>query len=100
MMANENSFDFQNIPIPVDSRVSKFTNSLGLDYGEKNRPIQCFWGDILSRLRPMWPQISMIHLDSLIWQIAHHDVDELQSYCKDLGIDSVGKCIHRMLHIR
>jgi DNA-(apurinic or apyrimidinic site) lyase len=100
MMANENRFDFQNIPIPVDSRVFKFTNSLGIPIDENSRAIQSFWGDILLQLRPMWPQINMIHLDSLIWQIAHHDADELRTYCKDLGIDSVGKCIHRMLNIR
>jgi DNA-(apurinic or apyrimidinic site) lyase len=99
MMANENSFDFQNIPIPVDSRINKFMNNLGLPIDENSRSIQRFWGDILSRLRPTLPPINMIHLDSFIWQIAHHDADELRTYCRDLGIDSVGRCIHRMLNI-
>ncbi len=86
MMANENNFDFQNIPIPVDSRIIKFTNSLGIDIGEKSRAIQYFWQGVLSILRRTLPQITMIHLDSLIWQIAHHDAAELISYFEGLGI--------------
>jgi DNA-(apurinic or apyrimidinic site) lyase len=87
MMGGENNFDFDAIPIPVDSRVCKFTNKLGLDFGEKSRPIQCYWGDILSSLQSTLPQINMIHLDSLIWQIAHLNEKELRSYFEDLDID-------------
>ena len=87
MMAGEFNFDFQNIPVPVDSRISKFTKSLGIDFGDKIRPIQCFWKEVLSSLRSTLPQISIIHLDSLIWQIAHLNEDELRSYFEDLGID-------------
>jgi len=91
MIANEYSFDFENIPIPIDSRINKFTNSLGFDFGEKSRAIQFFWRDVLSSLQPFLPQINMIHLDSLIWQIAHHDTEELISYFEDLGIAAVGR---------
>jgi DNA-(apurinic or apyrimidinic site) lyase len=93
MMANEYSFYFQDVPIPVDSRVIKFTNSLGFDFGEKSRAIQFFWRDVLSSLQPFLPQINMIHLDSLIWQIAHHDTDELLSYFEGLGIADVGRSL-------
>jgi len=81
----------------VDSRITKFTNSLGIDIGEKTLPIQNFWNSILSSLRPALPQINMIHLDSIIWQIAHHDTDELISYFNDLGIIDVGKRLSRLL---
>jgi DNA-(apurinic or apyrimidinic site) lyase len=87
IMADENNFDFGSIPIPVDSRVCKFTNSLGIDFGQKSRLLQRFWGDVLASLRSTSPRINMIHLDSLIWQIAHHDTDEMQSYFKSLGIN-------------
>jgi len=87
MMADENNFDFGSIPIPVDSRVCKFTNSLGIDFGQKSRLLQRFWGDVLASLKSTSPRINMIHLDSLIWQIAHHDTDEMQSYFKSLGIN-------------
>jgi DNA-(apurinic or apyrimidinic site) lyase len=97
MMANEFSFDFQNIPIPVDSRINKFTNSLGFDFAGKTRTIQCFWRDVLASVQLFLPQINMIHLDSLIWQIAHHDTDELVSYFEDLGIRVVGRCIASIL---
>lgn len=96
MMNGEHSFDFDAIPIPVDSRVSKFTNSLGLDFGERIRPIQCYWGGVLSSLRQTLPQINMIQLDSLLWQIAHLDEEELLSYFKGLGIGDVGSHILRL----
>ena len=94
MMASENNFDFRNVPIPVDSRISKFTNSLGIDIGEKIYAIQCFWEELLSLLRSTLPKINMIHLDSLIWQIAHLSEHELRSYFEDLGID---ESIYRIL---
>lgn len=93
MMANDYSFDFQDVPIPVDSRIVKFTNSLGFNFGEKSRTIQCFWRDVLLSLQPTLPQINMIHLDSLIWQIAHFDTDELVSYFEGLGIADVGRSL-------
>jgi len=97
MMANEYDFDFHGIPIPVDLRITKFTNRLGIDIGEKTLPIQNFWNSILSSLRPTYSQINMIHLDSIIWQIAHHDTDELISYFNDLGIIDVGKRLSHLL---
>lgn len=90
MMAGESDFDFYSIPIPVDSRISKFTRSLDIDVGKKRQSIQRFWGDVLTLLRPTLPQINMIHLDSLIWQIAHHDGGEMLLYFESLGIDGVG----------
>lgn len=93
MMANKNNFDFQNIPIPVDSRICKFSNSLGIGFGEKSRPIQRFWKDVLASLQSTLPQINMIHLDSLLWQIAHLNEDELWSYFEDLSINNIGSLI-------
>lgn len=93
MIANEYSFDFDDIPIPVDSRICKFTNSLGFDFAEKSRTIQYFWRDVLFSMQPTLPQITMIHLDSLIWQIAHYDRGEVISYFNDFGIGHVGRSL-------
>jgi len=97
MMADEYDFDFNGIPIPVDSRIKKFTNNLGIDFGENIQPMQDFWDDVLTSLRQTLPQINMIHLDSLIWQIAHHDAHELMAYFETLAIYDVGESLSQYL---
>jgi DNA-(apurinic or apyrimidinic site) lyase len=97
MMTNEYDFDIHAVPIPVDSRIIKFTNCLGIDIEEDIRIIQAFWKDIISSLHLTSPQINMIHLDSLIWQLAHHDTIELISYFEDLGIGEVGGRLAHLL---
>jgi DNA-(apurinic or apyrimidinic site) lyase len=91
MISGEYDFAFQEIPIPVDSRITKFTKKLGVGIEENTRKIQGFWQGVLSLLHPSLPSISMIHLDSLIWQIAHHDTDELFEYFRQLGIPRIGR---------
>lgn len=97
ILASEYEFDFHDVPIPVDSRICKFTDRLGLNFGDNTRKIQEFWQRILSLLRPSLPKINMIHLDSIIWQIAHHDTDELAAYFEKLGISDVGRHLDRLL---
>lgn len=93
MISGEYDFAFPEIPIPVDSRVTKFTKKLGAGIEENTRKIQEFWQGILSLLRQVRPEINMIHLDSLIWQIAHHDTDEQLDYFRQLGITRIGRSL-------
>jgi DNA-(apurinic or apyrimidinic site) lyase len=97
MMAGEHDFYFADIPIPVDSRVCKFTERLGLKFGENTRKIQEFWQGVLSILRQPLPNINMIHLDSLIWQIAHQDNDGLRDYFAEMGIGDTARRLAYLL---
>jgi len=91
LMEKEYRFDFAEIPIPVDSRVILFTQKSGISTIENNKLIQDTWSEILSRLRPSIPDLTMIHLDSLIWQIASLSGDELDNYFISLGIPDIGR---------
>lgn len=93
MISGECDFTFPEIPIPVDSRITKFTKKLGIGIEESTRKIQEFWQGVLSLLGPSLPSLTMIHLDSLIWQIAHHDTDELLDYFRQLGITRIGRSL-------
>lgn len=88
-IAKEYRFDF-SIPIPVDSRVIKFTNLLGFNTSSED-DVRAFWCDVLSILRKYNSSITMIYLDSLIWQIASMEKDEIQRYFRDLDILRIGE---------
>ncbi len=69
------SFEF---PIPVDSRIRKLTLTLGL-LKEKNaneRQIQILWDKVLNELKKVYPEISMLHLDSYLWQKAEEIIEK------------------------
>ncbi|MCK4827043.1 N-glycosylase/DNA lyase, partial [bacterium] len=80
LMVKEYQFDFSTIPIPVDSRVMRFTKGTGISASKNPQHIREIWSEVLSLLRSSIPEITMIHLDSLIWQIASLSDDELESY--------------------
>ncbi|ACB84397.1 DUF7664 domain-containing protein [Natranaerobius thermophilus] len=86
LMVGENGFDFARVPIPVDIRVLKLTKNLGLCKECNESEVQRIWSDALKQLRNYYPEITMIHLDSLVWQIASLDKDQLKTYFEDLGI--------------
>jgi len=90
MMKGEYSFDFTEIPIPVDSRVARFTGRVGLLSSSGAKAIRQLWSEILTSLRKYYPSLTMIHLDSLIWQIASLDDAGVKSYFAELGIPQVG----------
>ena len=96
MISGEYDFAFQEIPIPVDSRITKFSKKLGIGTGENTRKIQEFWQSVLSLLRRSQPEINMIHLDSLLWQIAHHNASHLLDYFKHLGLPKTGQDFIRL----
>ena len=90
LMEEDHTFDFSTIPIPVDSRVAKLTQRAVLCINMTDQEIRAVWNEILSDLQRTLPRITMIHLDSLVWQIASLQESELRDYFKTLGIDNVG----------
>jgi len=95
--------DFPKIEIPVDSRIRKFTEKLsGPDLASgKYEEIQDFWSEVLNQLnekyrsKGVWKNITMIHLDSLIWQITPSIEQGCQEVCieyfTNLRITEIGE---------
>ncbi len=98
MMAGKNDFDYNKIPIPVDSRIIKFTNNIGLYSGEEEKEIQKIWSNILNNLRKVIPGITMIHIDSLVWQVASINEKELNSYFENLNALEAGKKLANLIN--
>ncbi|MCM8784793.1 MAG: N-glycosylase/DNA lyase [Candidatus Omnitrophica bacterium] len=98
LIAKEYRFDFSPIPVPVDLRVRKFTNLLGFNPSSDD-DVRDFWSDILSIIRRRDSRITMIHLDSLVWQISSMNKYELQKYFIDLGIPRIGEYLCTLLQL-
>ncbi len=93
MMNGINDFDFEGIPIPIDSRVKKFVKRLGLDMEDKQ--IIVFFDDILKSLK----HINMIHLDSLIWQIGNLKKEEIVLYFENIGEEDLASRLNFILDV-
>lgn len=97
LMVEEYNFDFGNIPIPVDFRVRKFSERAGLVISGDDDEIRQIWQEVLDFIRAKEPKVTMIHLDSLIWQIGTKRKHEILDYFVKLGIEDVGKKIVEMI---
>jgi len=98
LMAGEHGFAFGAISIPVDLRVMKFMKKAGLaEANEDEDKVRAFWNSILLELKKKGPglthELIMIHLDSLIWQIAGLEKNALRRYFSKLGIAQTGESI-------
>ncbi len=109
------NYDYTGIPVPVDRRIRAFTSRLiniKITHVSKNKSmwaqrdplermeneeIRKFWASILENLRKNEPRITMIHLDSLIWQIGTLDKERIQAYFDDLGLHDTGREIVKLL---
>lgn len=80
-------FEFDDV-IPVDSRIKTFSQTIGLD-NLKDQYIIDFFKDFIKSLKQKLPFMNMIYLDSLIWQIAKLDKEELINYFKDLNLENL-----------
>jgi DNA-(apurinic or apyrimidinic site) lyase len=98
LMAKESGFDFSRIPIPVDSRIEVLTTRVGYAEDKSPKGIQTFWSGVLSELKEQTPDLSMIHLDSLCWQIGRLSNAELGAYFKQLELAEVGEKIVELIH--
>jgi len=100
LMMGEYKFDFTPIPIPVDSRVVIFTQKAGLCANDREQEIRAVWSEILHMLQIYNPNITMIHLDSLIWQIATMNDDQLEEYFRNLNVPEIGNNLSTFLQIK
>jgi len=94
ILVGEHDFDFSKIPIPVDSRVSNITfKLLGYEPKDKSKDdeIRIFWGSVLLNIQKVNPQITMIHLDSLVWQIGKRDCDGIRAYFRRFSVPAIGE---------
>jgi len=93
LMVGEYDFDFSEIPIPVDYRVRIFSKKAGFVATEDDNEIRQTWQDVLELIKRRKPEVTMIHLDSLIWQIARMNKKEMLDYFSKMGCRSVGENI-------
>ena len=94
ILAGENGFDFGPIPIPVDSRVKSLNQRIGLTFSNEDE-IRRFWSEVLYDLRNHDQDLTMIHLDSLLWQIAPLDEKDLIIYLEK-GLNVPKLVAHRL----
>lgn len=94
LMTGRSDFSFE-AQIPVDSRIRSFTRRIGIS-AEDDKAVRVFWKETLERLRENLP-ISMIHLDSLLWQIGTLSKPEIVDYFTKLGLRKVGEELVVML---
>ncbi|MFA4646616.1 N-glycosylase/DNA lyase [Pyrococcus kukulkanii] len=78
ILAGRRDFDFTGIPIPVDSRVKNITQKiLGKEVDEKD--VRKFWELVLRNIEV--EGVTMIQLDSLVWQVAGlESCEEIRKY--------------------
>ncbi len=91
ILTGECNFDFSRIPIPVDIRVRRITSRL-LGHELNDEWIREFWKSVLRRVRKSNPSVTMIHLDSLVWQMGNMKTcSEIQAYFREFSIPHVGE---------
>lgn len=92
LMVNKTKFDFGEIPVPVDSRIRSLSSRLGIfstsDAKERER-----WQNALERIRKSYPKITMVHLDSLLWQIGTKSPLEIETHLRKLEAGSLASKI-------
>ncbi len=92
LMAGERRFDFSSIPIPVDYRINKFTKEAGLSSAESEDEVRVIWQKVLEKLQDHNPEINMIALDSLVWQLAGYNSEEkMKNYLAKIGAKQAGE---------
>lgn len=82
LMEHKVNFHFEEIPVPVDSRVRKITAELG-GPTQPDRMVQQYWHQVIEKIRQKDPTITMIHLDSFLWQVVGNFGEERKEwFCK------------------
>jgi N-glycosylase/DNA lyase len=99
LMVQNYDFDYSDISIPVDSRVYHFTKKIGLCATQNNDEIRRIWHDVLILLQKGIPHLTMIHLDSLIWQIASLQGEDWEQYFFSLNIRETGKDLRELIYL-
>jgi len=95
LMVGETEFDFGAIPAPVSSRIRRISDRLGLppsdDATERQR-----WRTVLNQIRKSHPEITIVHLDSLVWQIGTLSPREMEAHLRELGAGNLATHISRL----
>lgn len=68
IMYNETSFNFDNIPIPVDSRIERITKNFNFTVNNENQ-IRDIWSKVLDMIQANGVTINMMHLDSFLFKL-------------------------------
>lgn len=87
LLVNKTGFDFRPIPIPVDSRVRELSRRLHLvdkgDAQERGR-----WNYVIDNIRISNPGVTMLHLDSVLWQIGTLSKLQIKTHLLRLGFQA------------
>jgi N-glycosylase/DNA lyase len=97
MMAGEKQFNARLLPLPAGSRLRRLTKKLNFNCAGQ-QAIRELWNEIFALIRKRHGQLSMIHLDSLLWQIAPLDRAQLLAYFDDLGVRPTGVRLAQLLN--
>jgi len=92
LMVGKTKLDFSAIPIPVDSRIRSVSERLGLP-GASEATERERWHEALDRMRESHPEITMVHLDSLLWQIGTLSPEEMEGHLRKLGAGNLASRI-------
>lgn len=83
LMEHKVNFHFEEIPIPVDSRVRKITGELG-GPTQPDCAVQQYWHEVIGQVRKKDPTVTMIHLDSFLWQVMGYSGEERKEwFCRN-----------------
>jgi len=87
ILVGKTGFDFRPIPIPVDSRIRELSRRLGLvsrgDAQERAR-----WNQVIDNIRSSNPGVTMLHLDSVLWQIGTLSKRQIKNHLLGLGFQA------------
>ena len=86
LICGESRFDASDLPVPVDSRILRLSTELRLCAPLTPAPVRTCWEQILKQIQKRSPHVTMIHLDSLVWQLAGLNADGRAAYLTDLGL--------------
>jgi DNA-(apurinic or apyrimidinic site) lyase len=83
LMEHKVNFHFEEIPIPVDSRVRKITGKMG-GPTQPDDLVREYWHQVIQKVRQKDSTVTMIHLDSFLWQVVGYSGEERKDwFCKN-----------------
>lgn len=97
VMAGMHDFESELLLLPVDLRVRRLTEALGQSTAS-DEVVWKYWTEILAGIRTKNPRVTMIHLDSFVWQVAD-DVSEpaVRAYCRSMKMGEIGDAIASLI---
>jgi len=96
-MVGETSFDYGAIPVPVDSRIRNVSERLGLPEASETTE-HGRWRKALEQIQESHPEITMVHLDSFLWQIGGTSTsEEMEKHLRKLGAGNLASRISGLL---